>query len=81
MKDSITDNNSLDTYFDDFDFENATVIKHPMVKQLQDNKQEYERVSQTILSKLDKDVVQLINEHSSPKDIERMNTMFRLLFA
>ncbi len=77
MKDTITEDN----YFDDFDFDNATVIKHPMVKQLQENKREYERVSQEILSRLDRDVIQLINEHSNPKDIERMNTMVRTLFA
>lgn len=81
MKNTITDKTDNDTYFDDFDFDNATIIKHPMVKQLQENKQAYERVSQTVLSKLDKDVVQLINEHANPKDIERMNSMFRLLFA
>nr|WP_315043514.1 hypothetical protein [uncultured Moraxella sp.] len=52
-----------------------------MVKQPQENKKEYEQISQSVLSKLDKDVVQLINEHSSPKDIERMNAMFRLLVA
>lgn len=77
MKNTITTNN----YFDDFDFENAPVIKHPMIKQLQENKRQYEQVSQNILSKLDKDVVKLINEHSSPKDIERMNTTLRALFA
>ncbi len=77
MKDTITEDN----YFDDFDFDNATVIKHPMVQQLQQNKQKYERVSQDILSKLDQDVLELINEHSSPKDIERLNTMVRVLFT
>ncbi len=77
MKDTITEDN----YFDDFDFDNATIIKHPMVEQLQQNKQQYERVSQDILSKLDNDVLELINEHSSPKDIQRLNTMVRVLFT
>ncbi len=77
MKNTITANND----FDNFDFDNATVIKHPMVEQLQKNKREYEQVSQEILSKLDKDVLKLINEHSNPKDIERLNTMVRILFA
>ncbi len=77
MKDTIT----ADNYFDDFDFDNATVIKHPMVEELQKNKKEYERVSQEILSKLDKDVLELINVHSTPKDIEKINTMVRVLFA
>lgn len=77
MKDTITEDN----YFDDFDFDNATIIKHPMIKQLQQNKQQYERVSQDILSKLDNDVLELINEHSSPKDIQRLNTMVRVLFT
>ncbi len=70
-----------DNYFDDFDFENAPIIKHPMVQQLQENKRHYEQASQNILSKLDNDVMQLINEHSNPKDIERINTMIRVLFA
>lgn len=69
------------TELDDFDFENATVIKHPMIIQLQANKKEYERVSKDVLSRLDDDVIALINEHSNAKDIQRINTMVRTLFA
>lgn len=70
-----------DDYFDDFDFEHAKVIKHPMIVQLQHNKKAYEKASLEVLHKLDADVVDLINTHTSPKDIERLNTVIRALFA
>lgn len=67
------------SYFEGFDFENAKPMKHPMIAKAQaDARAKQEKV----LRLFDSDVVALIDEHSnSQKDVERMNTVLRALFA
>ncbi|MDO5651194.1 MAG: hypothetical protein Q4G13_03540 [Moraxella sp.] len=78
MTTSIAENN----YFDDFDFDNAPVVKHSMITKLQTAKQTRDKLSYELIGRLDMDVVELLAQHAhSQKDIERINTMVRLLFA
>ncbi len=69
-------------HYQNWDFSNAKPVSQvPALAKLQQKRREHLANQVQDLSIFDKDVVQLINEHSSPKDIERMNSMLRLLFA
>jgi len=67
------------SYFDGFDFENAKPIKHPMIAKAQ---AEAKAIQEKALGVFDSDVLALINAHSdNQRDVERMNTVLRVLFA
>lgn len=70
------------SYFDGFDFENAKPIKHPLIAQAQARaKMAQEQEQNELISFFDNDVQQVIKQHNTPKDRERLNTMIRVLFA
>lgn len=51
---------------------------HPMIRKLQEAKANHEQA----LRMMDSDVLALISEHSgNAKDMERLNTMVRVLFS
>lgn len=73
----------------DFDFEryksldisNAKSARlNPVIKQLQDNLG-VKAPQDELTSFFDSDVQQVIKQHNTPKDRERVNQMIRLLFA
>lgn len=38
------------TYFDDFDFDNAKIVKHPIIELFQKNKRQFEKLLENKLS-------------------------------
>lgn len=63
------------------DFSNARPARlNPKIKQLQDNLG-VEPPKDELARFFDGDVQQVIRQHDTPKDRERLNTMIRVLFA
>lgn len=65
------------SYFDGFDFDNAKPIKHPLIAQAQRSLKEQSHLANCF----DSDIQQIIKQHNSPQDRERLNAMIRVLFA
>ncbi|OOR88850.1 hypothetical protein B0181_07570 [Moraxella caviae] len=63
-------------YFDGFDFENAKPVKHPLIAKAQ-----AQQAQDRLADFFDRDVQQVIKQHNTPKDRERLNAMIRVLFA
>lgn len=70
-------------YYQNWDFSNAKPVSQvPALAKLQQKRREHLANQVQDLSIFDEDVQQLIKQHAhNKKDIERMNSMFRLLFA
>lgn len=71
----------------DFDFERYKSLDfsdarparlNPKIRAFQERKKEHDRL---VLEQFDNDVQEVIKQHNTPKDRERLNTMIRLLFA
>lgn len=85
MSDNINEDAS---YFEGFDFENATPIKHPMIAKMQARAKEAQAVQEQvgvtpmqILGFFYTDVLSSIMQHQNDLDRKRVNTVLRALFA
>ena len=63
--------------YKDFDFSGATPTKNSQILQARARKKAHDDLS----SFFDSDVQEVIKQHNTPKDRERLNTMIRVLFA
>lgn len=70
-------------YYQNFDFANAKPASEvPALAKLRQKHREHLANQVQDLSIFDEDVQELIKQHAhNKKDVERMNSMFRLLFA
>lgn len=75
MSDYIKENAN---YFDDFDFDNAKPIKHPLIAKAQTNIATTPNVE--VLNFFDDDVLEIIKHHNTDEHRLRVNAVLRALF-
>lgn len=73
------ENNFDFEHYKNLDFSDARPARlNPKIKAFQEHKKEHDTM---VLEQLDDDVQEMIKQHRTPQDRQRLNTMIRVLFG